>query len=176
MRIQFVKIKSKKMKTLIILYSAIALMIAASCNKTEMQPYEEQVVANNLSSRASTTGEEHQMNMPAYFDDKLYTVNMKEMSEKASDATIDHNRSINEIYAYNDLDEPQDFIPVLDAIQGDGFNPLWIQVLIVFNEGFTPHQFTSEDDLEAAAEGDNPEITLVTTDEVYRCSVIKRRQ
>jgi hypothetical protein len=52
--------------------------------------------------------------------------------------------SLNGIYASNDLDEEQDFIPVIDAIQGDGFNPLWRQILIVFNEGFTPHQFVSE--------------------------------
>jgi hypothetical protein len=33
---------------------------------------------------------------------------------------------------------------VIDAIQGEGFNPLWHQVLIVFNQGFTPHQFVSK--------------------------------
>ena len=55
------------------------------------------------------------------------------------------NQSVNTIYATNDLDEEQDFNSVIDAIQGEGFNPLWHQVLIVFNPGFTPHQFTSED-------------------------------
>ncbi len=76
------------------------------------------------------------------------------------------------IFASNDLDQPQDFIPVINAIQGDGFNPLWHQILIVFNEGFTPHQFMSDDEVEAAATGTNPEITLVDTGEVYRCSVV----
>jgi len=70
------------------------------------------------------------------------------------------------------LDDEQDFIPVIDAIQGDGFNPLWHQILIVFNEGFTPHQFFSDDEVLAAAAGANPEITLVDTGEVYRCSVV----
>jgi hypothetical protein len=111
--------------------------------------------------------------MPAYYDGELFTVNMKEMP--ASDALIAHNPSINVIYASNDLDEEQDFIPVIDAIQGDGFNPLWLQVLIVFNDGFTPHQFTSDEDVLAAAAGDDPEITLVVTDEVYRCSVVGRK-
>jgi len=110
--------------------------------------------------------------MPAYYDGELFTVNMKEMP--ASDPLILHNPSINEIYASNDLDEEQDFIPVIDAIQGEGFNPLWRQVLIVFNEGFTPHQFVSEEEIEAAAAGANPEITLVETDEVYRCSVVRK--
>lgn len=100
---------------------------------------------------------------------------MKEEPDNASAATIAHNGSINEIYASNDLDEEQDFIPVIDAIQGDGFNPLWRQNLIVFNSGFTPHQFTSDEDVLAAASGANPEITIVPTDEVYRCSVVGRK-
>ena len=68
-----------------------------------------------------------------YYDDELFTVNMFEVP--ASDPLIEHNTSINVIYASNDLDEEQDFVPVMDAIQGDGFNPLWLQVLIVFNPG-----------------------------------------
>jgi len=111
--------------------------------------------------------------MPAFYDGELFTVNMFEVP--ASDPLIEHNRSINTIYASNDLDEEQDFIPVIDAIQGEGFNPLWQQVLIVFNAGFTPHQFVSEEEIEAAAAAPNPEITLVVTDEVYRCSVVGRK-
>ena len=113
--------------------------------------------------------------MPAYYDGQLFTVNMKELAENASASTIAHNGSINEIYASNDLDDEQDFIPVIDAIQGDGFNPLWHQNLIVFNPGFAPHQFFSDEEVEAAAEGPNPEITIVVTDEVYRCSVVGRK-
>ena len=108
--------------------------------------------------------------MPAYYDGELFTVNMFEVP--ASDPLIERNPSINVIYATNDLDEEQDFAPVIDAIQGEGFNPLWLQVLIVFNAGFTPHQFVSEEEIEAAAAGANPEITLIVTDEVYRCSVV----
>ena len=110
--------------------------------------------------------------MPAFYDGELFTVNMKEMPDNASDSTIENNPSINQIYASNDLDEEQDFIPVIDAIQGDGFNPLWQQNLIVFNAGFTPHQFFSDEEVLAAAAGPNPEITIVVTDEVYRCSVV----
>ena len=54
--------------------------------------------------------------MPAYYDGTLFTVNMKQMPN--SDPLIGHNSSINTIYASNDLDEEQDFVPVLDAIQG----------------------------------------------------------
>lgn len=119
-------------------------------------------------AQGSTKGAAGQM--PAFYDGEEFTVNMFEVP--ASDPLIEHNSSINIIYATNDLDEEQDFAPVLDAIQGDGFNPLWLQVLIVFNPGFAPHQFVSDEEIEDAAAGPNPEITLVVTDEVYRCSVV----
>jgi hypothetical protein len=119
---------------------------------------------------ASTNGSASQR--PAFYDGDQFTVNMMELPEGASAATIAHNGSINQIYASNDLDDEQDFISVIDAIQGDGFNPLWRQNLIVFNQGFTPHQFTSDEEVLAAAAGPNPEITIVPTDEVYRCAVV----
>ncbi len=107
--------------------------------------------------------------MPAYYDGEQFTVNMKEMPN--SDPLIEHNGSINTIYAVRDLDEPQgDIIPVIDAIQSDGFNPLWRQVLITFNAPFPPTQFLSDDEVKAAAAAG--EISLDFTDEVYRCSVI----
>ena len=124
-----------------------------------------------LAAQGNTNGAAGQM--PAYYDGVLFTVNMKEMP--SSDPLIGNNPSVNTIYASNDLDEEQDFIPVIDAIQGDGFNPLWLQILIVFNQGFTPHQFFSDEEILAAAAGANPEITLVVTDEVYRCSVVGRK-
>ena len=105
-----------------------------------------------FAAQGSSNGAAGQMS--AYYDGELFTVNMKEMPN--SEPLIEHNKSINTIYASNDLDEEQDFIPVLDAIQGDGFNPLWQQVLIVFNDGFTPHQFFSDEEIEDAAAEDNP--------------------
>jgi hypothetical protein len=107
---------------------------------------------------------------PAFYDGNRFTVNMFEVPGERS--LLQRNQNINTIYASNDLDEEQDFVPVIDAIQGDGFNPLWHQVLIVFNSGFTPHQFVSDEQVEAAAAGVHPQITLVPTDEVYRCSVV----
>ena len=122
---------------------------------------------------ASTNGAAGQM--PAFYEGQLFTVNMKQLPDPASASIIGKNQSLNEIYASNDLDEVQDFIPVINAIQGEGFNPLWHQNLIVFNPGFTPHQFVSEDEVKAAAAGPNPEITIVVTNEVYRCSVVGRK-
>jgi hypothetical protein len=121
-----------------------------------------------VAAASSTNGAAGQT--PAYYEGKLFTVNMKE--QKASASLIARNRNINEIYASNDLDDEQDFVPVINAIQGEGFNPLWRQNLIVFNAGFTPHQFVSEDQVLAAAAGAHPQITIVPTDEVYRCAVV----
>jgi hypothetical protein len=120
-------------------------------------------------AQGSTKGKAGQM--PAFYEGDQFTVNMFEVPA-AEGSVLDRNQSVNTIYASNDLDEEQDFIPVIDAVQGEGFNPLWQQVLIVFNEGFAPHQFTSEAQVLAAAAGPDPEITLVETDEVYRCSVV----
>jgi hypothetical protein len=109
--------------------------------------------------------------MPAYYDGQLFTINFKEMPANAEQFLLNHNGSINTIYMSDaGLPGGQPFISVLDAIQGDGFNPLWQEVQIQFNPGFTSHQFTSDTDIAAAAAAG--EITLITTDEVYRCSVV----
>jgi len=106
--------------------------------------------------------------IPAFYDGNRVTINIFE--QPASETLLAKNKSINTIYATNDLDEEQDFTPVIDAIHGDGFNPLWHQVLISFNAGFAPHQFLSDDQVLAAAAAG--EITLVETDEVYICAVV----
>jgi hypothetical protein len=41
--------------------------------------------------------------MLAYYDGELFTVNMFEVP--GEDAILEHNKSVNEIYASNDLDE-----------------------------------------------------------------------
>src|SRR5262245_57872040 len=120
-----------------------------------------------LAAQGSANGAASQR--PVFYEGRRVTVNMFEVP--SSETLLDKNRNTNTIYATNDLDEEQDFRSVIDAIQGEGFNPLWHQVLIVFNRGFTPHQFVSEDQVLAAAAGAHPEITLVSTDEVYRCSI-----
>lgn len=110
--------------------------------------------------------------MPAYYDDQLFTVNFKELSPNGEAAVLAHNKSINVIYQSDGcMPDGEMFISVLDAIQGDGFNPLWQEVQIVFdNEAFPCQQLTSDTAIENAA--DAGLISLVPTDEVYRCSVI----
>ena len=109
--------------------------------------------------------------MPAYYDGQLFTINFKEMSDNAAEAHQLHSKSINTIYM---ADSVPGFISVLDAIQGDGFNPLWEEVQITFNSGVVPHQFFSDTEiLDAEAAG---QITLTDTGELYRCSVVGRKK
>ena len=110
--------------------------------------------------------------MPAYYDHQLFTINFKELPPGGEAANLQHNQSINIIYmsdaGLSNGTEP--FISVLDAIQGDGFNPLWLEVQINFTAGHTPRQLFSDDEVaEAFSAG---EITLTPTDELYRCAVV----
>jgi hypothetical protein len=62
---------------------------------------------------------------------------------------------------------------VIDAIPGDGFNPIWEEVQITFINGHTPRQLFSDDEIaEAVANG---EITLDFTGEVYWCPVVGKK-
>lgn len=110
--------------------------------------------------------------MPAIYDGELFTVNFKEMPDKAADALLAHNGSVNIIYTSEDtvLPDGSHFVAVLDAIQGDGFNPLWLEIEITFKPGVTPRQLMSDDDVaDAFMAGD---IDLDSSGEVYRCAVI----
>jgi hypothetical protein len=109
--------------------------------------------------------------MPAYYDGELFTINFKELPPGGEDANLAHNSSINTIYMSDQaVAGGFDFVSVLDAIQGDGFNPLWQEVQIVFNTGVPFQQFLSDTDVLAAEAAGL--ITLDTTTEVYRCSVV----
>jgi len=159
------------MKTLTLI---IAAFIIASCSKPSLTERQPQPTTLSAAKTAPDVGNVNGRGgaRDVFYDGNLVTVNMVELSEDAAEKIIESNQSVNVIYASNDLDDPQDFRSVIDAIPTDGFNPLWLQKLIVFNAGFTPHQFTSDEEVEAAAAGANPEITLVNTGEIYRCSVI----
>jgi|ERR1051326_3620570 hypothetical protein len=109
--------------------------------------------------------------MPALYDGEPFTINLKQLDDTAAASLIANNASINIIFMSDDgLPGNQPFISVLDAIQGDGFNPIWLEVQIHFTPGNTPVQLQSDDEIhDAVAAGT---ITLEGTGEVYRCSVI----
>jgi hypothetical protein len=113
--------------------------------------------------------------MPAFYDGQLLTINFKELPSGGEAAVLAHNKSINTIYMCDACEDelPGGFVSVIDAIQGDGFNPLWQEVQITFNDGVAPRQLTSDDEVaDAVSAGD---ITLAPTTEVYRCAVVGRK-
>ena len=114
-------------------------------------------------------------NMDAYYDGQVFTINFMELPPGGEAANLQHNASINTIYMCDQcMTVGLMFVAVLDAIQGDGFNPLWQEAQIAFNPGVTPFQLTSDNDI-ATAEAAGL-ITVTLTDEVYRCSVIGRKK
>jgi hypothetical protein len=108
----------------------------------------------------------------AFYDGQQHTINFNELPPTAEQQVLANNAQINIIYCVVDCQVKTGFIAVINAIQGEGpgFNPLWQEVHISFNPGTTPHQFTSDDQILAAAAAG--QITLTPTTEVYRCSVI----
>jgi hypothetical protein len=107
----------------------------------------------------------------AYYDAKLFNIHFVEFSAAAEQALLAHNKSINFIYQSDPgLPGGQPFVSVIDAIPGDGFNPIWEEVQITFTAGHTPRQLYSDTDVEDAV--NSGEITLDFTGEVYWCPVV----
>src|SRR6516165_1863752 len=116
--------------------------------------------------------------IPTFYDDRLQTINFKLMPTQAEASLIAHNKSINIIYESTNPTTGQMFTTVINALpapgEGPGFNPLWVVVDINFsNPSFAPRQFTSDNDIVAAAQAG--QITLVPTNVVYRGSVLGQK-
>jgi hypothetical protein len=106
--------------------------------------------------------------IPAYYDHLIFHIHFVEFSAAAEKAL---NGSLNFIYQSDPgLPGGQPFISVIDAIPGDGFNPIWEEIQITFTKGHTPRQLFSDDEIAEAVV--NGEITLELTGEVYWCPVV----
>ena len=150
---------------------AITLVFATSCSKTGMQggttprksdPGTSQI--NNLKGIGSA--------IPAYYDHNLLKIIFVEFSSMAEANLIAHNNSINFIYQSDPGLPNGPFISVIDAVPGDGMNPVWREVQIRFKDGITPIQLFSDNEVLNAASGPNATITLDTTNEVYWCPIV----
>src|SRR6267378_3932194 len=109
--------------------------------------------------------------IPAYYDHVLFSIQFVEFPPAAEKSLLQHNKSLNLIYQSDPgLPGGEPFVSVIDAIPGDGFNPVWQEVQITFTAGHTPRQLFSDNEVaDAEAAG---EITLDVTTELYRCSVV----
>jgi len=112
--------------------------------------------------------------IPAYYDTNLFTIHFVEFSPAAEKSLLQHNKSLNFIYQSDPgLPGGAPFISVIDAIPGDGFNPIWEEVQITFTAGHTPRQLFSDTEVEDALNAG--EITLEFTGEVYWCPVVGQK-
>ncbi len=104
----------------------------------------------------------------------MFTIQFVEFSSAAEKSLLAHNGSLNFIYQSDPgLPGGAPFISVIDAIPGDGFNPIWEEIQIAFTPGHTPRQLFSDTEVEAAF--DAGEITLTPTGEVYWCPVVGQK-
>lgn len=109
--------------------------------------------------------------IPAYYDHELFNIQFVEFPPAAEQALLQHNASLNFIFQSDaGLPGGEPFISVIDAIPGDGFNPIWEEIQINFTQGNTPRQLFSDDEILDALEAG--EITLEPTGEVYWCPVV----
>lgn len=158
------------MKKLISVSAAILLILLTFCSKPGLENPKGNSNTTSLQNN-STNG--IRSAIPAYYDSNLLKILFVEFSATAEAQLITHNNSLNFIYRSDPgLPNHQPFISVIDAIPGDGMNPIWREVQIRFNQGFTPRQLFSDNGVFAAAFGVNPEITLDTMNEVYWCPIV----
>lgn len=152
---------------------ALAALSAAACSPSSTGPVSppasRAAAAPELASSANTQGIGSAM--PAFYDGKLFTINFSELPSGGETANLTHNGSINNIYQSDACEAAgRPFTSVIDAVPGDGMNPLWEEVQVVFANTSACQQFTSDDQVLAAAAAGT--ITLVPTGELYRCSVM----
>lgn len=162
----------------VLLFSTLIIggaFAVSSCSKTDPAGPLPSVSSNTALTPTPRSGGISNA-IPAYYDGKLFKIIFVEFPPQAEATLIAKNQSINFIYQSDPgLPGGLPFISVIDAIPTDGMNPIWREVQITFNAGFTPHQFFKDDDVLAAAAGSNPEITLTMTNEVYYCPVIGQK-
>ncbi|WP_426669198.1 hypothetical protein ACPPVU_23615 [Mucilaginibacter sp. McL0603] len=150
------------------------MIVLAGCNKTAMKDIAPVTTTKGSMTSNTTANLNSNPNgsggiILVYYDGNLFQMNSKQFTDQPASSLLANNKSINILY------ESDGFVTVTDAIQGGGpgYNALWQEVDIVFNTGFAPHQFLTDNDILPAAAGPNPEITLVPTTEIYRCAIVQ---
>lgn len=109
-----------------------------------------------------------------FYNGKVYSMNMTPLSPNATATMVDGSQTVKELFVYKEIPDRSAFTMVSDDITGEGFNPAWRAIEIEFNRGYTPRQFTSKEGIYAAVNLN--EITLKSTDEMYRFTLIGLKQ
>ena len=136
-------------------------------NLVSLAPLALSLIANGQTIGLKNAGSE----IPAYYDHQLFTIQFVQFKDQTAAKLLQHNPNINLIYQSDPgLPGGQPFISVIDAVPGDGFNPLWVEIQITFTPGHTPRQLYSDDEIANAFNAG--EITLGFTGELYWCPVV----
>ena len=145
------------------LCGAAAIAGACSSDPTAVQDH-------MMGANASRATDSSQKNVPALYDGQTFIINLKVEPPSAQGVLIDR-KGLNNIYECDQcIADGVPFTFVIDAIPTDGMNPHWLEQQITFTAGHTPRQLLSDNDVAASlASG---EITLTSTNQVYRCSVV----
>ena len=147
------------------------LVIAGACNADSTRSVSPRSSGPRLATTSATNTNGIGGAMPALYDGKLFTINFMELPPGGETSNLLHNGGVNHIYQSDGCNAAgSTFVSVIDAIPTDGFNPLWQEVQVVFPSSSSCQQFTSDDQILAAAAAGT--VTLVPTTELYRCSVI----
>ena len=99
-----------------------------------------------------------------FFSGQLVSIFLAPLSPNAAQQVLAHNTNVNLIF------EAAGFTPIINEIQGPGFNPLWQEVDITFIPPFKPQQFTSATTINDAANAS--QITLTFTNNVFSVPVV----
>src|SRR5690348_13991206 len=153
------------MKKLILLALAGVIMFAG-CNKSESVNPSSPTVKNHPSgSNLSSSNGSSSIEL-IYYDGQKFMMNLMPLDQSGSNLLM-HNKSTNTLY------EATGFLTVTDAIQRDGYNPIWQEVDITFVT-IAPKQFLSDNDVLAAVAAG--QITLTQTGEMYRCDILNQNK
>jgi len=118
------------MKNAFSLTATTALLVAVfsfyGCQKEVTQS---SATANAVQDAATHSPQGISTEIPTYYDSAIFKIFFAEFSPNAAKNLITHNNSLNFIYqSDNGLPGDQPFISVIDAIPGDGMNPVWREV------------------------------------------------
>jgi hypothetical protein len=104
-----------------------------------------------------------------YWETHVLRVFLQGLSQDEISYVVGKHVPVSNLYIYSDLHMPTQFLPVAADID---INPIWKEVLIEFNPGFTPYQFLSAAEVDAALHAASPEIRLTDTGNYFRYTVV----
>src|SRR5215468_7946250 len=91
-----------------------AALVAPTSLTVGLAPAPTTAIAGQASTNGNDNGAAGQI--PALFNGKSVTINVKQLSDKAAASILANNPRLQTIFVTNDLDEPQAFAPVLSAV------------------------------------------------------------